>query len=80
MTQVQKLQALLIERLQHITNTEILKALKVLTDDKVEEVYQLSERELEAIKRADEDIKNGRLYTNEEVFAGIDKWLSEKQK
>jgi predicted transcriptional regulator len=40
------------------------------------EIYHLSEYELDMVKEGEEDIRQGRLYTNEEVIAEENKWLN----
>ncbi len=53
---------------------KIMKLLKTVDEDKI---YHLSEYELNMVKEGEEDIKAGRLYTNEEVMAEEKKWLNE---
>ncbi len=53
---------------------KIMKLLKTVDNDKI---YHLSEYELNMVKEGEEDIKAGRLYTNEEVIAEENKWLNE---
>ena len=53
---------------------KIMKLLKTVDEDKI---YHLSEHELNMVKEGEEDIKAGRLYTNEEVIAEENKWLNE---
>ena len=52
----------------------IMNLLKTVDKDKI---YHLSEYELNMVKEGEEDIKAGRLYTNEEVIAEENKWLNE---
>ena len=53
---------------------KIMKLLKTVDEDKI---YHLSEYELNMVKEGEEDIKAGRLYTNEEVMDEEKKWLNE---
>jgi predicted transcriptional regulator len=53
---------------------KIMRLLKTVDEDKI---YHLSEYELNMLKEGEEDIKAGRLYTNEEVMAEEKKWLNE---
>lgn len=53
---------------------KIMALLKTVEEDKI---YHLSEYELNMVKEGEEDIKAGRLYTNEEVIAEENKWLNE---
>jgi len=41
-------------------------------------VYVLSEYELELLKEADEDLKNGPFITHDEMDKKVAKWLIEK--
>ena len=53
---------------------KIMSLLKTVDEDKI---YHLNEFELNMVKEGEEDIKAGRLYTNEEVMAEENKWLNE---
>ncbi len=53
---------------------KIMRLLKTVDEDKI---YHLNEFELNMVKEGEEDIKAGRLYTNEEVMAEENKWLNE---
>lgn len=53
---------------------KIMGLLKTVTEDKI---YHLNEYELNMVKEGEEDIKAGRLYTNEEVMDEENKWLNE---
>ncbi len=53
---------------------KIISLLKTLDENKI---YHLNEQELNMVKEAEEDIKAGRLYTNEEVINEENKWLNE---
>lgn len=53
---------------------KIMKLLKTVDEDKI---YHLNEYELNMVKEGEEDIKAGRLFTNEEVIAEEKKWLNE---
>jgi predicted transcriptional regulator len=53
---------------------KIMRLLKNVDEDKI---YHLNEFELNMVKEGEEDIKAGRLYTNEEVIAEENKWLNE---
>ena len=39
------------------------------------EIIKLSEPQKEAIRFAQDQVKNGKVKTNEEVFAKVDSWL-----
>jgi len=53
---------------------KIMTLLKIVDENKI---YHLNEHELNMVKEGEEDIKAGRLYTNEEVIAEENKWLNE---
>lgn len=53
---------------------KIMNLLKTVDEDKI---YHLNEFELNMVKEGEEDIKAGRLYTNEQVMAEEKKWLNE---
>ena len=53
---------------------KIISLLKTVDENKI---YHLNEQELNMVKEAEEDIKAGRLYTNEEVINKENKWLNE---
>ncbi|POY38167.1 hypothetical protein C3L50_12950 [Flavobacterium alvei] len=53
---------------------KIMNLLKTIDENKI---YRLNEYELNMVKEGEEDIKAGRLYTNEEVMAEENKWLNE---
>ncbi|KQB43076.1 hypothetical protein RCH33_596 [Flavobacterium daejeonense] len=53
---------------------KIISLLKTVDENKI---YHLNEQELNMVKEAEEDIKAGRLYTNEEVINEENKWLNE---
>ena len=53
---------------------KIMRLLKTADENKI---YHLNEYELNMVKESEEDLKAGRLYTNEEVMAEENKWLNE---
>lgn len=42
-----------------------------------EEIFELSDDIIESLKQSEEDIKEGRLYTQEEVQEMVKEWLKE---
>ncbi|PXY40453.1 hypothetical protein DMB65_12675 [Flavobacterium cheongpyeongense] len=67
----------IFDKLKSVEDEGLLKKIMTLlkTVDK-NTVYQLSEFELNMVKEGEEDIKAGRIYTNEEVIAEESKWLN----
>lgn len=67
----------IFDKLKSVEDEGLLKKIMTLlkTVDK-NTVYQLSEFELNMVKEGEEDIKAGRIYTNEEVIAEENKWLN----
>jgi predicted transcriptional regulator len=68
----------IFDKLKSVEDESLLKKIMTLlktVDQK--EIYHLTEYELDMVKEAEEDIKHGRLYTNEEVIAEENKWLNE---
>lgn len=71
--QTSELKDILIQRIQAIEDEAFLNALKVLTDLKtVDQPYKLNEFEEQKIARAREQVKNGEVFTQEEVFNKVD--------
>jgi predicted transcriptional regulator len=68
----------IFDKLKSVEDESLLKKIMTLlktVDQK--EIYHLTEYELDMVKEAEEDIKAGRIYTNEEVIAEENKWLNE---
>lgn len=77
--QTTELKNTLIQRIKAIEDKSFLNALKILTDSKItEETYQLNEFEEQKIAVAREQVRNGKTYTQEEVFEKVNSWLKEK--
>jgi predicted transcriptional regulator len=68
----------IFDKLKSVEDVSLLKRIMDLlkTVDK-NEIYHLNEYELDMVKESEEDIRQGRLYTNEEVIAEENKWLNE---
>jgi predicted transcriptional regulator len=68
----------IFDKLKSVEDANLLKKIADLlkTVDQ-NEIYHLSEYELDMVKESEEDIKQGRVYTNEEVIAEENKWLNE---
>jgi predicted transcriptional regulator len=68
----------IFDKLKTVEDLSLLKKIRNLLKnvDKAE-TYQLNEYELDMLKESEEDIKHGRVYTNEELIAEENKWLNE---
>lgn len=74
-----KLQQELIQKISSIKDENILQAIKnYLKFAENDEVYQLSEAQVFSVNEAEEDIKNGKILSNEEADRKIDEWLKGK--
>ena len=76
---VAELQKKLIEK---ISNTHDLNTLEDISnwiglDDELPTVYHFSEEQLNKLEEAEQQIKDGNFYTNEEVNKETEKWLKE---
>lgn len=68
----------IFDKLKSVEDASLLKKImNLLKTVNQNEIYHLSEYELDMVKESEEDIKQGRLYTNEEVIAEENKWLNE---
>ncbi|MEM6845024.1 MAG: hypothetical protein AAF632_22615 [Bacteroidota bacterium] len=77
--QVSELKDILIQRIQSTEDEDFLNALKVLTDRKLEDyTYELTDFEKSKIARARQQVTEGKVYTQEEVFESVNTWLKEK--
>ncbi len=75
---VSELREILIHRIQTIDDEPFLNAIKVLTDSKVvNQPYKLSEFEQQKIANARNQVENGEVATQEEVFEKVNAWLKE---
>lgn len=77
--QVSELKDILIQRIQSTEDEAFLNALKVLTDLKSkDQVYELNDFEQDKITRARQQVEEGKVYTQEEVFESVNTWLKGK--
>jgi predicted transcriptional regulator len=69
----------LIKKILGINDISALSAIDdILKKSKEKDgIYKVSVEQLDALKAAEEDIKYGRISTNEEVNAEEDEWLKE---
>lgn len=59
-----------------ITKEKLIETIKALPEDKFEDIDELIENIhlMEKIKRAEEDIANGRVVTHQQVKEEMEKW------
>ncbi len=69
----------LIDEIKRSQNEELLDELYLFIqrENQLEEVYQLSDEQKNAISIAREQIARGKFYTNEDVENELSKWLEE---
>ena len=73
-----ELKLAIYDKLKSVEDDSLLKKimglLKAVDEDKI---YHLNEFELNMVKEGEADLEAGRVFTNEEVIAEENKWLSE---
>lgn len=75
---ISELKDILIQRIQTIEDEAFLNAIKVLTDAKmVDQPYELNEFEKQKVAKARDQVKNGEVFTQEDVFEKVNSWLKE---
>jgi len=74
-----QLKKILVKKINKIEDDDFLNAVKVILDIKESNigVYKLNPIQKKLIQQSEKDFKEGRVYTNEEVFKEIDEWLKE---
>lgn len=70
-----ELKKLLVKRIRSTDNVEILNALRVLTDDKIQPVNGAIRKKLQ---KSLKDLNTGRVQSNNEVLDELEKWLAAK--
>lgn len=75
---ISELREILIQRIQTIEDESFLNAIKVLTDSKVDQPYELNVFEQEKIAHARKQVEKGETSAQEEVFEKVNAWLKEK--
>lgn len=73
-----ELKLAIYDKLKSVEDDGLLeKIMRLLKTADKNKIYHLNEFELNMVKEGEQDIKAGRLYTNEEVMAEENKWLNE---
>ncbi len=75
-----KLKNILTQKISKIDDTDFLNAIRIIIEMKENagDVYKLNEIQRKRIKKSKEQIKNGEIVENDQVFDEIEKWLKEK--
>lgn len=71
------LQKRVIENIVFVEDKTVLEKINQLIDS-TSKVYVLSEYQLELLKEADEDLKYGRITTQEEMEIKLEEWKNRK--
>ena len=76
---VAELQKKLIEKISKTNDLNTLEEISNLIglNEGASSIYYLSDEQLTAIDEAEQQIKEGKYFTNEEANKEIDKWLEE---
>ena len=74
---IDALQKRVLKNITSVKDEVILKKINQLIDDS-SCVYVLSEKQIELLKEADEDIKNGSIFTQEEMDTKVEEWKKRK--
>ena len=74
---IEALQKRVLKNITSVKDEVILKKINQLIDDS-SKVYILSDEQLDLLKEADEDIKNGNIFTQEEMDIKVEEWKKRK--
>jgi predicted transcriptional regulator len=74
-----ELKDILIHKIAAINDKSFLAAMNTIIDSKSEKlIYKTTPEQRQAIKEGQDQLARGESFTNDQVEAEIDKWLSEK--
>ncbi len=74
-----ELKNILIKQIAEINDFSFLEAIKTILETKVDhKIYTLSPEQDEIIRESEEDIKQGNVFTNDQVNQEFQEWLQEK--
>jgi hypothetical protein len=75
-----QLKNILTQKISKIDDNDFLNAIRIIIEMKENagDVYKLNEIQRQRIKKSKEQIKNGGVIDNDQVFDEIEKWLKEK--
>ncbi len=78
MASIELIKTRLIDRIIATSNLNLLEAIENIltsTQDSADEVYELTSEQIEMLMMSEEDIKYGRLITQEELEKSDKEWL-----
>ncbi len=78
MASIELIKTRLIDRIIATSNLNLLEAIENIltsTQDSADEVYELTSEQIEMMMMSEEDIKYGRLITQEELEKSDKEWL-----
>ena len=74
-----KLKNILIKQIAEINDFSFLEAIKTILDTKIDhKVYTLSPEQDGVIGESEKDIRQGNVFTNDQVNEEFQEWLKEK--
>ena len=74
-----ELKNILIKQIVEINDFSFLEAIKTILDTKIDhKVYTLSPQQDGIIKESEKDIKQGNVFTNDQVYLEFQEWLTDK--
>ena len=74
-----ELKDILIHKIASINDKSFLAAMNTIIDTKSEKlIYKTTPEQIQRIKEGQEQLLRGETFSNNQVEAEIDKWLSEK--
>jgi hypothetical protein len=65
----------IFDRLNDVEDVSLLKKIRTLLNNTPNEIYKLTEYEIKMLNDSENDIKNGKLFSNEEVILEEQQWL-----
>jgi len=68
----------LITRIKNSSDLNFLKALQALFDQSEMELFELTEKQIQAIDKARKEIKNGNFIENSQAISDLRQWLKKK--
>lgn len=80
MSQKEILRNNLIDKLQHIENENVLKAINTLIEEstRTSAIYNFNEEQLEALKESDNQIEKGLVLNHNEVISRAKEWVKKR--
>lgn len=73
-----KLKDKLIEEIRNSKDKELLEEIyQVLSDKDRNDILQLSDTQIESIKKAQKEVGEGKYFTQEQIDNELDQWLEE---